>query len=128
MIDLASFSAALGSAKVVLEIGRSINDANVSRQVVSAIIDPKYKLLDVQGAALQLQEENQNLRKQLDAVNDGKEFRESLEFQRTRYHRKTDKGEEVYCSQCLDVDGKRVRIGRANEGFDYTCEAHGYRR
>ena len=84
-------------------------------------------IIESKDALVGAKEEIQSLKDRLRIVEEQDDFRKGLRFERTRYHRNTEAGEEVYCSACLDVDGKRVRLGRSNENTNYKCEIHGYR-
>lgn len=65
MLDSASIGAALASAKVILELLRNANDAQLAMKIGSEVANVQGRLLDVQQQALALQNENQDLRDEI---------------------------------------------------------------
>jgi hypothetical protein len=122
MFDPATIGAALTSAKALLDLARNAKDAELAMRISSEVANIQGKLIDVQQQALELQSENRQLRDEIGAFNDEMEFRESLEFDRAGiYRRNGPGGEELYCSDCLDHERKRVRL----RGGTY-CYVHGH--
>jgi hypothetical protein len=66
MFDPASIGAALTSAKVILELLRNANDAQLAIKISSEVANVQGRLIDVQQQALALQLENQQLRSEIE--------------------------------------------------------------
>lgn len=135
MFDTATIGAALTSAKVILELARNANDAQLAMRISVEIANLQGKLIDVQQQAMSLQEENQELRdevrelrraareeshflfvqgvywKQYEAI-----VTDNEETSRTQY-------EGPFCPICKDADGKAVRL-RASGNHDFWCDIH----
>src|SRR5271163_3940515 len=62
MFDPASISAALGSAKAILDLLKGANDAQLAMRISAEVASVQGRLIEVQQQALDLQNENQNLR------------------------------------------------------------------
>jgi hypothetical protein len=89
-------------------------------EIYDYIIDSKAAFLDAQQEVLALREK-------ISAFNDDRQFRESLEFNVAGWYRRTGpRGEELYCSACLDLDSKRVRLTAGSYASNH-CHIHGYR-
>jgi hypothetical protein len=65
MFDLATINAALTSAKVILDLARNANDAQLAMKISTEVANVQGKLIDVQQQALALQDENQSLREEV---------------------------------------------------------------
>ena len=65
MFDPASISAALGSAKVILDLLKNANDAQLAIKISTEVGNVQGRLIDVQQQALALQNENQDLRDEI---------------------------------------------------------------
>jgi hypothetical protein len=61
MIDPASISAALGSAKTMLDFAKGANDAHLAMKISAEVANLQGRLIDVQQQALALQKENHDL-------------------------------------------------------------------
>jgi hypothetical protein len=66
MLDPTSLSGALASLRVLLDLAKGANNAQISAAVVTAVIDIQSKLLNVQDQALELQNENRRLQLELE--------------------------------------------------------------
>ena len=69
MFDPASISAALGSAKTILDLVKGANDAQLAMRISGEIANLQGRLIDVQQQALGLQNENQELRDEIKQLN-----------------------------------------------------------
>jgi uncharacterized coiled-coil DUF342 family protein len=69
MFDPASISAALASAKTILDLLKNANDAQLALRISGEIANLQGKLIDVQQQALALQNENQSLRDEIRQLN-----------------------------------------------------------
>jgi hypothetical protein len=65
MFDPASISAALGSAKAILDLLKGANDAQLAIRISGEVANVQGRLIDVQQQALDIQNENQNLRDEI---------------------------------------------------------------
>ncbi|HYL78937.1 MAG TPA: hypothetical protein VEU96_32400 [Bryobacteraceae bacterium] len=131
--DPTGITAALGSAKVILDLLKNAKDAQLAMGITREVANVQGQLIGVQQQALQLQAENQELKNRLNALDDDKHFRDSLDYDAAIgvYRRKDSKGrEEIYCSTCLDSDNKRVRTSEERSTVPPTlvCHIHGYRQ
>lgn len=129
MFDPSTMSGAFSSVKVIFDLLKNARDAQLAMKISSEVANIQSRLVDVQQQALALQTENQELKSKIQAFNDDKAFRDSLEYDPTGiYKRHGRDGLELYCSACLDRDNKRVRL---QGGFPGTgtpsCQIHGYR-
>jgi hypothetical protein len=70
MFNSADIAAALGSAKVILDLARNANDAQLAMKISSEVANLQGKLIDVQQQALNLQGENQALRDEIRSLNE----------------------------------------------------------
>ena len=77
MFDPASISAALGSAKVILDLLKNANDAQLAIKISTEVANVQGRLIDVQQQALALQNENQDLRDAIRQLN--AKFAETVE-------------------------------------------------
>lgn len=126
MFDMASIGAALTSARAILDLAKNANDAQLSMKIGAETADLLAKLSEVQRQALALQSENQELKARLDAFNDDKEFRKSLDYDKRGYYKRNGVGgQELYCSQCLDEKNQRIRL--ALRSGTPCCDIHGFR-
>ncbi len=66
MFDPASISAALGSAKAILDLLKGANDAQLAIKISGEVANVQGRLIDVQQQALALQAENQQLRGEIE--------------------------------------------------------------
>jgi hypothetical protein len=127
MFDPSSIAGALASLRAIVDLAKNANDGQLALRISGEIGQLQGKLLDVQQQALSLQAENQELKETIRLLNDDKVFRDSLEFEAGGLYRRTGpRGDEHYCSACLDRDGKRVRTVTGAYG-PHNCNIHGYR-
>jgi hypothetical protein len=66
MFDASSITAALGSAKTILDLLKNANDAQLAMKISSEVANLQGKLIDVQQQALALQQDNQQLRGEIE--------------------------------------------------------------
>jgi hypothetical protein len=124
-MDLTSFGAALSGLKTISDLLKSASDVNLATRINAEVIGIQGQLINVQQQALSLQNENQELREKLRAIETDQSFRQELTFKNNVYIKNPSRpDQEIYCSACLDLDKKRVRIGI--EGGSYACPKHGY--
>jgi hypothetical protein len=129
MFDPTSIGAALTSVRALFDLAKNANDAQLAMRISSEVANIQGRLIDVQQQTLALQTENQELKAKILSINDDKDFRDSLEFDSAGIYKRTGpRGLELYCSDCLDRDHKRVRL---TGGFPGTgtalCNVHGSR-
>jgi len=87
--------------------------ANVVRKADN--IELYSQILDLQQEALELLEENHNLKKELQSVHDNKEIKESLFLKEHFYYRKiNDVDDGPYCPSCWDDKNKLIRCHISN--------------
>jgi hypothetical protein len=65
MPDMMAISAALASAKAILDLLKNANDAQLARKISAEVANVQGRLIDVQQQAIELQESNQQLRAEL---------------------------------------------------------------
>jgi hypothetical protein len=144
MFDPASISAALGSAKVILELLKNAKDAQLAIKISTEVANVQGRLIDVQQQALVLQNENQELRDEIRQMKRAIEDENSFQFMHGVYWKTStvltlDQDEEgnrvkalhwdgPFCPLCKDVNGKAVRLkdGGQRKGTDvvWECEVH----
>jgi hypothetical protein len=81
MFDPASISAALSSIKVILDLAKNANDAQLAMKISSEIANLQGRLIDVQQQALELQNENHELQTLIRTLKDTAEDRKIIEAQ-----------------------------------------------
>jgi hypothetical protein len=129
MFDPASIGAALTSVKALYDLAKNANDAQLAMKISSEVANIQGRLIDVQQQTLALQTENQELKAKILSLSNDKDFRDSLEFDPAGIYKRTGpSGTELYCSECLDRDHKRVRLlgGAPGTGTPF-CNVHGSR-
>jgi len=109
--DIASITAALGSLKVLFELARNANDANLSAKISAATAELQGKLLEVQIQAQALIDENRDLKDQLRRLQSEADLRSRVIFEGGPQWYVRDDGikEGPYCTSCWGLDGKLVR-------------------
>src|ERR1035441_10682055 len=65
MFDPASIGGALSSAKVILDLLKNANDAQLAMKISTEVANVQGRLIDVQQQALALQNETQDLRDEI---------------------------------------------------------------
>jgi hypothetical protein len=129
MFDTATIGAALTSAKVILELAKNANDAQLAMKISSEIANLQARLIDVQQQALALQAENQDLRDDIRKMKRIIEEEESFEYLHGMYWKTRsgppkqdfdEHGNEIvvseilwdgpFCPICKDVNKKSVRF------------------
>ncbi len=126
-----NIAAGLSGLKAAADLTKAMRDAakagTLKPDEFAGRIGEIYDYIaDSKVALVEAKDEIQKLQGQIDAFDDERAFRESLEFQLSGpYKRNGPRGEELYCSHCLDLDGKRVRLIRSSG--DMFCTKHGTR-
>jgi len=126
MFDPASITAALGSAKVILDLLRNANDAQLAVAISREVGQLQSQLLSVQQQALSLQNENQGLRDEIRQIKQAVEDENSFQFTHGVYWKTSDvlsldqdeEGNRIrawywdgpFCPLCKDVHGKAMRL------------------
>ena len=67
-MDVPGITAALGSAKAILDILKNANDAQLAMKITAEVANVQGQLIDVQQQTLAIQQENQGLRSELDKL------------------------------------------------------------
>ena len=77
------------------------------------------KILDLQYEAMELVQQNNELRNQLIELKEKLSTQDSLVFKNNKYWKKIDdnKHDGPFCSKCWDVDKKLVRHNNHNSGY-----------
>jgi hypothetical protein len=74
-------------------------------------LEAQEKIMELREAALQCQEENLNLRKRIQELENQLTIRENLIFERPVYYLKSEgKKDGPFCQVCYDRDGKLIRL------------------
>lgn len=129
MFDTGTISAALTSAKVILDLTKSANDAQLAMKISVEIANLQGRLIDVQQQTLALQAENQDLRDEVRKFKQALEEEQSFDYRYGMYWKTRsgppkddfdEKGNEIvtseilwegpFCPICKDVNGKAVRF------------------
>jgi len=69
MFDPATISAALTSARAIVDLLKNANDAQLAMKISSEVANLQSRLIDVQQQAMSLQNENHDLRDQIRQLN-----------------------------------------------------------
>lgn len=90
-------------------------------------IEVQQKLIDVQGEALDLIDENRTLRERVSALAGELKTKKSLQFRNTFYWATTDEGDEEgpFCSHCYDSGRNLIHLHPINNGRYFGCPACG---
>ena len=108
------------SCMKIIDIGKKILEAVEASDGIAA----SRLILDLQGAALDLREENARLRAQLAELEAHIDLIGQMQFDGTFYWRATD-GERrgPFCQKCLDMERRAIRLQHIDETVaDYTSE------
>jgi len=96
MFDPASITAALGSAKTILDLVKNANDAQLAIKISTEVANVQGKLIDVQQQALALQFDNQQLRAEID------KFRSYVQHHSVTWRLRPDGTENgPFCPACV---------------------------
>ena len=78
---------------------------------LTTYIELYRKILDLQGEAMELVEENSGLKKEIESVKEKLQLKESLKFERNAYWTDGAGGKDgPFCSKCWDVEKLLVRM------------------
>jgi hypothetical protein len=126
MFDLAGIGAALTSAKVILDLARNANDAQLAMKISSEVANLQGRLIDVQQQALTLQSDNQDLRDEIRRLKQAAEEEEQLVYQHGVFWKTSDaltldedeNGNRIigthwdgpYCPLCKEVNKQAVHL------------------
>jgi hypothetical protein len=131
--EIMNIAAGIAALKAAGDLTKSLRDAAKAGELkpdefagrVGEIYD---YIIDSRAAVVDAQDEIGTLRKKLAALNDEKEFQESLKFDAAGIYRRQGRdGEELYCSACLDENRQRIRLTAGTRGIS-RCHVHGYRQ
>jgi hypothetical protein len=121
MFDASSISAALGSAKAILELVKSAKDAQLAMRISSEVANVQGKLIDVQQQALALQQENQQLRAEIE------NSRSHVQHHSVSWRLRPDGTEDgPFCPVCVG-EGRDMRlilvphVDQTREHFHLYC-------
>ncbi len=101
-----------GAAKLLVEV----RDAELRVELVAA-------LLDARSDALDLQEENAKLRKQIEAHDKTDAIDKQLYYARHAYWRKDESIDSAYCQACWDSKRMLIRLARIAKSHAARCKA-----
>lgn len=94
--------------------------ANIVRKADN--IDLYRQILELQQEALELVEENFNLKKELREAKESTELQERLIFENNTYFIKDEhKTEGPYCATCWDNEKKLIRMFDYGDGIGHYC-------
>lgn len=95
MFDPTGISAALGSAKAILDLAKGANDAQLAIRISGEVANVQGRLIDVQQQALTLQTENQQLRAEIEKL------RSSIFHHSVNWRVRSDASEDgPFCPVC----------------------------
>jgi hypothetical protein len=104
MFDPGSITAALGSAKVILDLLKNANDAHLAMKIGGEVANLQGRLIDVQQQALALQTENQRLNVEIE------KFRSSVFHHSVTWRVLADGSEDgPFCPVCAG-EGVEMRL------------------
>ena len=91
-----------------------------------ATIEAQEKILELREGAMQIQEENLELKSQLQALKEALHKKEQLKFDGDVYWLEDDQTKDgPFCSKCFDNKDTLVRLHEDGPGwFCYTCGLH----
>ena len=98
-----------------------IQDFKIITETVMKLgsIEAQQKLISIQTEIITLQQENNELRKELGDIKAINDIREHLSFENNMYWVNTgSKKEGPYCSKCWDENKKLVRLHTQDVDFD----------
>jgi hypothetical protein len=127
MFDPASITALVHSVKLLGDLGKSINSAQISGQVDSALIDIRSKLLTLGEQALELQADNQQLRTEVETLKAN--ARVVFEGNARWEHLQDGTVDGPLCDACWGFLSKRIHMQRddrrnATDYVSYYCNHH----
>jgi hypothetical protein len=137
MVDIAAIGSALSSLKVLYDLAKGANDANLALKMGSAVADLQGKLLDVQIQAQSIQEENVELKRLAAELRAALKAREDMKFKQGAYYTKDD---GPFCQHYWESDQKVIHLCRLMPAPDaepitdpntlvyYTCAFHPFVR
>ena len=90
-------------------------------------IEVQQKLIDVQGEALDLIDENRTLKERVAALAGELKTKKSLQFRNNFYWTMSDEGHEKgpFCSHCYDSGRNLIHLHAINNGQEFGCPACG---
>jgi hypothetical protein len=104
MFDPASITAALGSAKAILDLLKNVTDTQLAIKINSEVANVQGKLIDVQQQALALQMDNQQLRAEIE------KFRSHVQHHSVIWRIRPDGTEDgPFCPACV-AEGRDMRL------------------
>lgn len=104
MFDAASITAALGSAKTILDLLKNANDAHLAMKISGEVANVQGQLIDVQQQALALQQENQALRGEIETL------KSRVQHHSVVWRIRADGTEDgPFCPVCVG-DGRDMRL------------------
>ena len=119
MFDPTSITAALGSAKTILDLLKNANDAQLAIKISGEVANVQGKLIDVQQQVLAIQEDNQQLRAEIET------FRSHVHHHSVIWRVRPDGTQDgPFCPVCVG-DGRDMRL-ILRPHVDQTREWHLY--
>jgi len=124
---LTSITGAVGTMKLLMSFAKGINDAHLSQQVVSAVMDLQSQLLNTQMQSLELVTENQRLQDEIRVL----KANALVFFEGNARWEKLPDGsvDGPLCDICWGISAKRVHLvlnmlGQAQDYVKYCCDQH----
>lgn len=95
------------------------NYADIMQLVKQGLtLEAQEKIMELRTAALQLQEDNINLRERIKALEEAAAVRESVTWEAPFYWRKLGGAKDgPFCQKCYDDEGKLVRAQDLHNGY-----------
>jgi hypothetical protein len=116
MADFGGIGIALSGLKTMLDLSKSVHDANIARKISEEVANIQGQLIDVQQQALAIQQENQQLRSELER------FKSFTYHHSVNWKRLPDGSEDgPFCPVCIAVN-REMRLAlvpRANQSRDF---------
>lgn len=130
MFDPTILTAALGSLKIVIDLVKNANDAQLALKVSSEVVNIQARLLTVQQQAIEIQAENLRLTEENSRLRKAMDVDERLRVEGGMYwlSREGNQDDGPFCTACWDSRSKLVRIQPARVmGIDngQTCPVCG---
>lgn len=114
----------------IIEIGKKISQAIEESDTIAA----NQLILEFQSMALELQEENYNLRRRIDELENHINLVDDMSFDGKVYWRgEGDDRDGPFCQRCLDAESRAIRLQFREEtapGYEsrwyecHSCQSH----
>jgi hypothetical protein len=104
MADFGGIGIALSGLKTMLDLSKNVHDGHIARKISEEVANIQGQLIDVQQQALQIQQANQNLQRELDVIRSYKQHDSVI------WRQNPDGSEEgPFCPVCIS-DSRETRL------------------